>query len=170
MSKQNIKKIKLGEYKMIIKKFSELNDDEMNLIINTHFNHWKKFNDKMKISNTEFKFKEQYTKNDLPFGIALYNSENEIVGFCVLKIENLKKYPEFSPWLSDVMILEKHRGKGYGKELIKQGKTILKELGYETIYVWTDQAPEFYKKLGFQYKQQVEKDEGGYGDLFYIKN
>ena len=44
---------------------------------------------------------------------------------------------------------------------------ILKSLGYDKIYVWTDQAPDFYIKLGFTYLQEVEKNEGGYGKLFY---
>lgn len=65
------------------------------------------------------------------------------------------------------MIIEKYRGKGYGKVLLKCGEKILKEHGYNTIYVWTDQALDFYKRLGFTYKQEVEKNEGGFGQLFY---
>lgn len=152
---------------MKIKKFNELNESELNLIIDIHYNHWVKYNPKMIKENTIYKFKELYTKNELPFGITLVDDDEHIVGFCVFKIENLKKYPDIYPWLSDVMILENYRGKGYGKLLLSYGEQILKELGYKTIYVWTDQAPEFYKKLGFTYKQQVEKNEGGYGELYY---
>lgn len=118
--------------------------------------------------NTIYKFKELYTKEELPFGVALLD-EDYVVGFCVFKIENLKKYPDIFPWLSDVMILEEFRGQGYGKLLLSYGEKILEELGYKTIYVWTDQAPDFYKKLGFEYKQKVEKNEGGFGKLFYKK-
>ena len=31
----------------------------------------------------------------------------------------LKKYPEIFPWLSDVMIFENYRGRGYGKILLQ---------------------------------------------------
>ena len=154
---------------MKIKKFSELTENELNYIIDAHFNHWIKFNPKMIKENIIYKFTKLYTTDELPFGIALVDDLDNIVGFCVFKIENLKKYPEIFPWLSDVMIFEKYRGKGYGKILLQYGEKILKELGYDTIYVWTDQAPDFYKKLGFTYKQEVEKNEGGYGQLF-IKN
>lgn len=152
---------------MIIKRFSELTKDELNYIIDIHYNHWVKYNPKMIKENTIYKFTELYTTNKLPFGIALIDDLGNIVGFCVFKIENLKKYPEISPWLSDVMIIKDYRGKGYGKQLLQYGEIILKELGYNTIYVWTDQAPDFYKKLGFTYKQEVEKNEGGRGQLFY---
>lgn len=151
---------------MEIKKFKDLNESEMEFIINIHYNHWVKYNPKMKKEDTIHKFKELYTTDELPFGIVLFE-KNEIVGFCVFKIENLKKYLNIYPWLSDVMIIEKYRGQGYGKKLISTGEKILKELGYKTIYVWTDQAPDFYKKLGFKYKQKVEKNEGGFGELFY---
>ena len=152
---------------MKIKKFNQLTKKELNYIIDIHYNHWIQFNPKMIKENTIYKFSELYTKDELPFGIALIDDFDSIVGFCVFKIENLKKYPEIFPWLSDVMIIEKYRGKGYGKLLLSYGEKILKNLGYNTIYVWTDQAPDFYKKLGFKYKQEVEKNEGGYGHLFY---
>lgn len=152
---------------MKIKKFSQLTESELNYLIDIHYNHWVKFNPKMQKENTIYKFSELYTKDELPFGIALIDDLDNIVGFCVFKIENLKKYPEIYPWLSDVMILENYRGKGYGRLLLKYGEEILKDLGYKTIYVWTDQAPDFYKKLGFIYKQEVEKNEGGFGKLFY---
>ncbi len=152
---------------MKIKKFSELNNEELNKIIDIHYNYWKKFNPKMIRENTEYKFSELYTKNKLPFGITLLDDYNNIVGFCVFKLENLKKYPDIYPWLSDIMILEEYRGRGYGRILISNGEKILKELGYEKVYIWTDQVPDFYKKLGYKYKQVVEKNEGGYGELFY---
>lgn len=152
---------------MKIKRFSELTEKELDMLIDIHYNHWVKIVPKMNKEFTKYKFTELYTKNELPFGIALIDEFNNIVGFCVFKIENLKKYPEIYPWISDVMILEKYRKKGYGKILIKKAEETLKKLGYNTIYVWTDQVPDFYKKLGFIYKQKVEKNDEGYGDLFY---
>lgn len=152
---------------MKIKKFSELKREELNLIIDTHYNHWVRFNPKMIKKDTEYKFSKLYTTDKLPFGIALVDDNDNIIGFCVFKIENLKKYPKIYPWLSDVMILEKYRCQGYGRLLINCGEQLLKELGYKKIYVWTDQVPDFYKKLGFMYMQKVEKNEGGYGELFY---
>ena len=152
---------------MKVKKFNQLTEEELNYIIDIHYNHWVKFNPKMVKENTIYKFTKLYTRDELPFGIALIDDTDAIVGYCVFKIENLKKYPEIYPWLSDVMIFEQYRGKGYGKVLLQYGEKILKEFGYNTIYAWTDQAPDFYKKLGFIYKQEVEKNEGGFGQLFY---
>lgn len=134
---------------MEIKKLKELTEEELDRLVDIHFSHWKKFNPKMKKENTIYKFKELYIKEELPFGIALFNEEKDIVGFCIFKMENLKKYPEIYPWISDVMILKEYQKKGYGRILIQEALKILKNLGYPKAYLWTDQAPEFYKKLGF---------------------
>lgn len=149
-------------------KFRDLTEDQLNHIINIHFNHWVNFNPKMQKENTIHKFNNIYTTDNLPLGLALVEEKN-IIGFCVLKLENLKKYPEITPWIDDVMILKDYRGRGYGKKMIEMTQNILKEYGYKEAYLWTDQAPNFYKKLGFTYVQKVEKNEGGYGQLFIKK-
>lgn len=65
------------------------------------------------------------------------------------------------------MILEEYRHQGYGTEMLQEIVKKAKELGYNKVYLWIDQALEFYKKIGYTYLQQVEKNEGGYGELFY---
>ena len=122
----------------------------------------------MTIDTTREKFLEYaLNKDGLPFGIAMFD-ENDLIGFLVFKKECLYKYPEFTPWISDVMIFDKYRGKGYGRKLISEALKILKKLGYKKVYLWTDQAPLFYQKIGFQFVQIVEKNEGGYGELYSI--
>ena len=152
---------------MKIVKFKDLEEKELEEIINAHFNKWSKHSPRMRLEDTEYKFKNLYTTDELPFGIALFDDLDNLLGFCVLKIKNLEKYPEIYPWVSDVMIFEKYRGNDYGRKLIEFAEKVLKEEGFNTVYIWTDQVPEFYKKLGYTYKQKVEKNEGGYGDLFY---
>ena len=56
----------------------------------------------------------------------------------------------------------------FGKENYRETYKIFDNLDeIFSYYVWTDQAAGFYKKLGFTYKQEIEKNEGGHGQLFY---
>ena len=57
------------------------------------------------------------------------------------------------------MIFEEYRHQGYGTEMLQEIAKKAKELGYKKVYLWTDQVPEFYKKIGYTYLQQVEKLE-----------
>lgn len=151
------------------KKFKDLREDEFEKVVNKHFSHWSKFNPVMTLDATREKF-ENYANNDdqIPFGIAMFDEDN-LIGFLVFKSECLYKYPEYFPWISDVMIFDDFRGKGYGRKMIDEAVNILKKMGYHKVYLWTDQAPLFYQKIGFQFEQMVEKNESGYGEL-YSKN
>lgn len=151
---------------MELVKFNQLSKEQLQSIIAEHYIHWHKYNPKLDAVITAYKFLNDYTLDSLPFGIALLDGD-EIIGFCVLEKENLHKYPEISPWISDVMIMPKYRGKGYGAKLIEKAEQVLVSLGYNKIYLWTDQAPEFYKKHGYEYLKEVEKNEGGFGQLYY---
>ena len=152
---------------MKVKKFKELTKDELDFIANIHSNYWVNFNPLMDVKDAYIKFTTIYNNDELPLGIVLYNDEDKIVGFCTLRIENLEKYPKLTPWICSVMILEEYRNQGYGRALIHSAIDILKELGYKQAYLWTDQAPEFYEKLGFTYLQKIEKPQGGEGKLYY---
>ena len=70
-----------------------------------------------------------------------------------IKIKNIATMPE-------------NQGKGYAKAMITFACEKFKIFGYDKIYVWTDQAPEFYKKLGWTFERMVTKNEGGEAFLF----
>ena len=100
---------------MEIKKFRDISVDDLEKIINKHFNHWSKYSPLMSYKETEEKFKKIYAVNNiLPYGLALYDNNN-LIGFCVLKSECLVNYLEYNPWISDVMIFDEFRSKGYGR-------------------------------------------------------
>ena len=154
---------------MIFRKFSELNDTELNKIINKHYSHWSQYGPTMDYNKTKDKFENIYAKdNNIPFGIAMFENDSLIV-FLVFKYNCLEKYPQYTPWISDVMIFDEYRGQGYGRKLVDGALDILKELGYDKAYLWTDKAPAFYEKIGFNYEHEVEKNEGGTGRLYSKK-
>ena len=154
---------------MIFRKFSELTDTELNKIINKHYNHWAQYSPTMDLNTTKEKFENIYANdNNIPFGIAMYE-KNNLIGFLVFKHNCLEKYPQYTPWISDVMIFDEYRNQGYGTKMIEEALSTLKELGYDKAYLWTDKAPTFYEKIGFTYEHDVEKNEGGIGRL-YSKN
>lgn len=154
---------------MELKRFNQLTEEELNKIIKEHYKHWSQYTSYLDLKTTEAKFKNIYTNvTSLPIGYALVIN-NEVVGFCVLKKENLIAYPDITPWLSDVMIFKEYRNKGYGRLLIKSILEECQNLNYKILYLWTDKAPAFYEKMGFIYKMDVLKNNNeGTGKLYYI--
>lgn len=150
-------------------KFKDIDEQDLNKIINKHYTYWKQFSNEMDLKDIVYKFKKLYTDDrELPIGYACYD-ENILIGFCTLRIEALTKYTEFFPWICSVMIFDEYRKKGYGSKMIELISNEAQKLGYNTVYLWTDQAPKFYEKNGFSFLQTVEKDDGSYGKMYYKK-
>lgn len=154
---------------MEIKLFNELSQEKVQFIADANYNYWKNFNPALIYKESTGAILEmRNNKTSLPIGIALVEND-KILGFCTLRENRLLKYPQYNPWICNVMIFEKGRGKGLGKQMIDKASEKLKELGFTEAYAWTDQVPDFYKKLGFTYMHEIEKNEGGTGHLFYKK-
>ena len=151
---------------MEIKYFSELTEEQVKYIAETNFNHWKKVNPNLNYNESTGNIIAMKNNIDkLPMGIALVASD-EIIGFCTLRENRLKNHLDINPWVCNLIICEKFRGKGYAKQLVNYSCENFKKLGYNKVYAWTDQAPEFYKKTGWKYEGKITKDEGGEGLLF----
>jgi predicted N-acetyltransferase YhbS len=75
-------------------------------------------------------------------------------------VQNDLKGSEYTPWLAALYVDEAYRKNKIGEQLIEHVKAISKELGYSTVYLRTEHAGNYYKKLGWQYVE-TRKDEFG---------
>lgn len=151
---------------MEIKLFSKLSEEQVRLIAETNYNYWKKYNSALNYKeSTDNIIVMRNNSNKLPIGIALID-DNKIIGFCTLRENRLKYHLNINPWLCNVMIFDEFKGCGYARTMINFACKKFKSFGYNKVYVWTDQSPDFYKKLGWQYEGTVTKNEGGEGLLF----
>ena len=80
------------------------------------------------------------------FYLLCHNNANEIVGV-------LNAYTAFAEiYIDDLWVDSNNRGKGYGSLLIKELEDRFTNKGFNNINLCTSafQAPEFYKKCGFE--------------------
>lgn len=155
---------------MEIKMFTQLSNSEIEQIATYHFNWWSQFNHNMLLSEKIAEFKDKYAKysNKIPCGFVGF-IDGKLAGFCRLRDDMLDgRYDEFSPWVSGLLVLPEFRGQGVGTNLIEYAKSLLKKFGYKSAHLWTDQAPDFYIKLGLKYVKQIEIENGKPADLFEL--
>jgi len=58
--------------------------------------------------------------------------------------------PDLSPWLASLLVVPKHRGRGYGRQLVAHCVEHAWQLGFSTLYLYTHTHPEFYIGLGWR--------------------
>lgn len=102
--------------------------------------------DKMEKGLEEYEISHGIDVNFTPFAFILYDEKNEVIGV-------LDAFSSYSCiHIRDLWIDKAHRGKGYGKKLIMELENHFKGKGFHNINtVSCDfQAPDFYKKCGYQ--------------------
>ncbi|MBI2792813.1 MAG: GNAT family N-acetyltransferase [Gammaproteobacteria bacterium] len=101
--------------------------------------------EKMRKGFVEYESSHGIDVNYKSFSLILKNEKNEAVGV-------LNAFSAFAEiYIDDIWVDKFHRGKGYGKKLLSELENHFKGKGFNNMNLATSsfQAPEFYKKCGF---------------------
>jgi GNAT superfamily N-acetyltransferase len=102
--------------------------------------------------------------NDEPFSV-LALSENRVIGGVIGKV--------FWNWLSAnlVWVEEPFRGCGIGKAVLQRAEEKARERGLTGVHLWTQtwQAPNFYRKLGYEQYAEFDNFPPGHKRLGFRK-
>lgn len=136
---------------MVEIEYKENLNDEQYKLIDAEFN--------------KFAIKNEVICNYTPFNF-IAKEDNKIVGI----ITGHSYYKEVH--IGDLIILEQYRNKHIGSQLIKNVEEYFKDKGFENINLTTYsfQAPEFYKKCGFEIEFIREnKENSKLNKYFFVK-
>lgn len=93
-------------------------------------------------------------------------SDNECVGTISIFENDLKSQNELKPWLASLYVSPNCRGKRIAEELVNQVIATVKGLGYETLYLRTEHASEYYKKLAWEFLYKTHDEKGQETEVF----
>lgn len=134
---------------MIIKKVENL-DAVLEGMIGTQF--------------SQYAAQHQLSVNYTPFNFVAEEDE-EVIGL----ITGYAYYNEV--YISELILLEKSRGKGIGSKLLRKVEDYFRDKGYELITLTTHkfQAPDFYLKNGFEIEHIRENKNNPNLTKYYFK-
>ena len=119
-----------------------------------------------RIIDTEFNkyaIKNEVECNYTPFNFVA-KEDNKIIGI----ITGHSYYKEVH--ISDLIVIEEYRNKHIGSKLVKKVEDYFKDKGFENINLTTYnfQAPEFYKKCGFEIEFVRENKENSKLNKYFL--
>ena len=100
----------------------------------------------MDLSYEEYEKRHHLTANYKKFALLLKDEKSNVLGI-------LSAYTYLAEiYVDDLWVDDMHRGKGFGKKLLQELESMFKGKGFNNINLVTSafQAPEFYKKCGFE--------------------
>ena len=104
------------------------------------------------------------SKTELP--IRLVAIVNGKCAGTVSIVKNDLKCREYAPWLASLYVDKPFRKNKIGAQLIDRVKDIAKNLGCSELYLRTEHASGYYKKLGWQFIESCDDDYNLKPDVF----
>lgn len=137
---------------MKIIKLEESNNYIFNKICEWNYNWWGK-RDNNSMEQVRYYMEHSLCKNKIPQTfVALI--ENEPVGMYQISSYDDISRPDIYPWLANVFVDEKYRGKGVFKKLMSTVNENAKKLNIEELYLYTSHIG-LYEKFGWEFIEYV---------------
>jgi GNAT superfamily N-acetyltransferase len=93
-------------------------------------------------------------RTDLPVRLVAF-ADGELVGTITLRVSALRAFPEYTPGLGGLFVVEQYRGQGLGTKLVSTGMNLARELGYAKVFTATVAAKSILLRLGWQWIHTV---------------
>jgi len=81
-------------------------------------------------------------------------------------VRNDLKCRDYTPWLASLYVHPPFRNQRIGERLIGRVKDIVKDMGWPEVYLRTEHASAYYRRLGWQYVESCEDEYGLRPDVF----
>ncbi len=82
--------------------------------------------------------------------------ENQLLGTSAIVESDMDTRPELTPWLASVYVKPERRGEGLGIQLVLAVMDYGRNLGLDTLYLYTPDAEKFYQRLGWQTLEKTD--------------
>ncbi len=154
---------------MEIIKLEESNNLFFDKICDWYYN-WLGIKNNESIEEIKCTFEHSLCKNKLPQTfVALIDGEP--AGMYQLAMsDDLNSRPDLYPWLINVYVDEKFRGRNVARELMNTVKENAKELGLTELYLYTKHVG-LYEKFGWKFIEEVKtfKDDSPVERLYKLE-
>ncbi len=121
------------------------------------FEEWWRANPANSIAMVEGRLSEAMNRDKLPLTLIAFSGSTP-VGTASLVRHDMESRKDLSPWLAAVYVLPAYRGNGIGSHLVRKAVERARELGIDTLYLFTSGKEELYSRLGWSVLER--KDTG----------
>ena len=106
-------------------------------------------------------------KHELPV-IFIALIDDKCAGTVAL-VENDLKYRDHTPWLAALYVDNKFRSQGIGEKLVECVKSKTRDLGYKELFLRTEYAGDYYRKLGWTFVESCTDEFNIETDVYKFK-
>lgn len=107
-------------------------------------------------------YQQAISTSGLPVMLVAHHN-GQALGSIRLIENDMASHPELGPWLASLYVHPDFRGQGIAMHLISEIENVARQLGFQHIYLYTEDRQLMYQRLGWQkqfsehyYNKEVE--------------
>lgn len=124
-------------------------------LANWFFEQWGYLRPESTLEDFEASVRAHLNRDELPINFVALDGA-KILGSASLRRQDMNTRTDLSPWLGSVYVAAEHRRRGIGAELVAAVEAKARELGFDTLYLWTPDKEHFYARLGWKVIDRTE--------------
>ena len=126
------------------------------LLAEWHHQEWQHLNPESYDLQSRIKeYQEAASSSGLPSMLVAHNNGQALGSVRLIK-NDLDTHPELSPWLASLYVHPDYRRRGIATRLITELEDFTLQLGFQRLYLFTEDRQQMYQKLGWE--QQFVED------------
>lgn len=114
------------------------------------YGEWSYLCPERSLKDFEDSIRERLNYDRIPLALVAVTDDGRFLGTVCLKKSDMDTHKELTPWLAGLFVREEFRNLGLGKMLIERIIEVAKKLNVDTLYLFTPNKEEYYKKLGWE--------------------
>jgi predicted N-acetyltransferase YhbS len=123
-----------------------------------HYEEWKSLIPHWSREEAEAELRSHVNRLAIPTTFVALDNDH-LVGSASLLASDLEGFEHLTPWLASVYVAPTYRGLGTGQMLVLRAVEDAERMACSSIYLWTAGQERFYRRLGWEEFQRIERHE-----------
>lgn len=111
---------------------------------------WAGYNPGETLADRAAKLRARAHRGGIPTVFVARDDAGAPLGSASLVLCDMDTRPEYDPWLASVIVGTEHRGRGIGSALVERCAEEARELGVDTLWLFTEDRMSLYARLGWE--------------------
>ena len=135
--------------------------DLIPILASWHQREWQHLNpDSYSIEARIAEYQDALEPDRIPVMLVAHDSGKPL-GSVRLIDDDMESHPELAPWLASLYVHPHFRRQGIATQLVRETENLARQLGYEQLFLYTEDRDDLYQALGWnelfreQYYEQI---------------
>jgi len=120
-------------------------------LVSWNFDYWSERTPEVNLTDWEnfYQLCLESRQFEIPQTLVGFEDGHLFGGVTIVNIDDIKKFPNYGPWIAALIVEENFRGRNLGLALMNAALEKIQAMGCQEVFLWTDSRDKWYSRQGW---------------------